>query len=646
MAIPKLEDFSFFGAHFYSDGTALGCGIRFCVYAPTAIKVKVVLARIGLKQEMYKTQENNKVWELKTKQFKLGDAYFYLIKTQDGRTLVKLDPYSFTNQRLSSTPGIASVVTHNPYTPFQWSDQIWMEKKSKTDLRAGFLNIYQLHPVCWKKNSQNNLLNYRELALFLAQYCTEMSYTHVQLMATLDYPTERGSNGFKVCSYFSPNSRLGTKADFQFLVDHLHQNHIGVILSWTPNTCCIRDESTPNPIYEMGLYQFDGTDIFTAGFYRYGPKLDLSKAEVRNFLISSAVYWAREMHVDGIYVDCSGGIFCPDGKRDSHHEDSHGSRFLKEFNETVHRQFPGIMTFSEDSHNLPKLTSFSQANNPQLFDYNWHFPFILSSVGLLESPLADHKENQQDEFWKNLKEAFSKEANSDNRVLAFSNDVCQASIRNDEKTYFTDSAGIYHCMEGTVDEKISKLRLHHALTIATPGKKFIYMGHEFGQVEGWNLRLLRSFKDGDDVQAQTPAAVAWEELSQYPHQSLQGLHKFLNQLYKNTNAFWELENSESKGMRNVNFDNKKLILSFERFSSSPVLSTLCLFNFSRQDSNDYKLQFKEKPLSMECSAQVYFLSKEYHGNAPTMATSITLTGLTIAKIPSLCAVYVAIKRKA
>lgn len=552
--------FHYFGSH------CVGGHITFRLYAPNALQVKVI--RIGSSEHLV-MEKTGHVWELATDQFRKGDHYIFNIQTHHGKWCEKLDPFSFTNHNnylSAETKQITSRITC--CKSYKWNDDDWMKNRKKC-VKEG-INIYEVYPNCWKKDENNHVLKYQELAPQLVEYCKKMSYTHIQLMATLDYQQDHRSHGFKVNSYFSTNSRLGTKKDFQYFVNHLHENNIGLILVWMPNH--FSRESN-------GLREFDGTKLFEgAATSDWGTAFDLSRPEAQNLLFSSAFYWAEEMHVDGFYMDCTGGMLYRGGKkREDYNPECVEAQFLRDLNALLHNNFPGIITFSEDTYNTPGWSNFNRQDS-SLFDFVWHFPFKHTAFNILKEVPSEEKTAVH----------FKSLIQTENCLLPFSHDEPGGDIH---KLPYS----LFRIMHGTDEQKFARLKLLHALTIASPGKKLIFMGHDFGQLgqEAWNFRLFNSFDEKNgEIKPGSPSAVAWEQLELNCHRELHNLHKYLNKLYLEEPAFWAEENLDKKGIKNVSYDPYKRTLSFERFASVQRVSILCVFNFSENTVPDHQSKLK------------------------------------------------------
>ena len=339
-------------------------GVNFAVWAPNAQEVYLIGSFNGWDETACPMErlEPLGIYEVFVPGVKLGELYKFLIHAKDGRKLYKADPYANTAEM---RPGTASKVTD--ITQIRWSDSAWMEKRNTYIPDTNPISIYEVHPGSWKKHphgeNEDGFYNYREFARALTEYVKDMGYTHVELMGIAEHPFD-GSWGYQVTGYFAPTSRYGTPEDFAYMVNYFHRNKIGVILDWVP---------AHFPRDAHGLAEFDGTCVYEYADPRkgehpdWGTKVfDYGKNEVKNFLISNALFWLDEYHVDGLRVDAVASMLYLDyGRRDGQwvpnkygdNKNLEAIEFFKHLNSVVHGKHPGAMVIAEESTAWPKVTA-------------------------------------------------------------------------------------------------------------------------------------------------------------------------------------------------------------------------------------------------------------------------------------------------
>ena len=346
----NCEAYRYFGAHM--ETRAGESGVVFRVWAPHAVAISVVGDFNSWKPGSHPMRkvDGDSVWELFIPGMKEYDVYKYCVTTRAGDLVYKADPYAF---HAETRPSNGSKVYD--ITGFVWHDDAWQAAQKKADVINGPMNIYEMHAGSWKMKEGGKPYNYSELADELIPYITDMGYTHVELLPVMEYPFD-GSWGYQVTGYFAPTSRYGTPKDFMAFVDKMHAAGIGVIMDWVPAHFC-KDSH--------GLIEFDGTCL-----YEYGDPLkwehagwgtrvfDFGKPEVREFLLSSAVYWLKEYHIDGLRVDAvasmlyldydrQGGAWRPN--KDGGRENLEAIDFLRELNRAAFAADPAALMVAEES---------------------------------------------------------------------------------------------------------------------------------------------------------------------------------------------------------------------------------------------------------------------------------------------------------
>jgi 1,4-alpha-glucan branching enzyme len=560
-----FRSYRYLGAHIESDK------VHFKLLAPSAAQVHLIKTFSLHKINTYKmSRDAEGVWHLESHDFKINDTYHYEIHTYDGEVQEKVDPYSFDifNYVVKDRKwGFESMVSHK-LSSFEWSDYQWVEQRKHFIPSASPLNIYEIHLPSWIKNKEGKIINYRELAEPLATYCKKMSYTHVEMMALLDYFHEGRSWGYQPNTFFSPNSRLGNKMEFQYLINYLHNNNIGVILDWIPNHFSSHDR---------GFKWLDGTYFYEKGLeHQYGCEVfDYNKPQTRDFLISSINYWIEEMHIDGIRVDSVENIAKRNGM----------DQLLDQANKIVHQRYPGVFMIAEDTSGAHKITNFCSENGAK-FDFKWKFAHHGTLFHLLRQDRTSSTfyAGANKDFQKSLIHSVE-DSPHDNNILAFSHDEPY-----DHEPH--DNLNIPRIIAGNDFQKFAQLRLLFSLTMTLPGKKLNFMGNEFGQQDSWDFRLAR-YQDhsiGELSQFCKQSAVEWEALNRPLNSHLHRMNQAINKLYLENSALWELEGKPLKGFAWVSCDDSQNnVISFLR-KDSKQHQLLCIANFSHINFKEYKIK--------------------------------------------------------
>lgn len=459
------------GAHIKTvDGIE---GTLFTVWAPNAARVSVVGdfndwdGRVHQMNKVY----NVGIFELFIPGVTEGAMYKYEIKTQWGAVFMKTDPFGNYQQK---RPETASIVTD--LTKFEWTDNAWMEKRKSTNLDTQPIAIYELHPGSWKRKGENGeeFLTYRELAPELADYVTEMGYTHIELMAISEHPFD-GSWGYQVTGYYAPTSRFGSPEDFQYFVNYMHNRGISVILDWVP---------AHFPKDAHGLARFDGTPIFEHPDARRGEHPDwgtyifnYEKTEVRNFLIGSALFWLEKFHADGLRVDAVASMLYLDyGKKDGEwlpnmyggRENLDAIEFLKHLNSINSQRNPGTSIMAEESTSFAGVTR-DVKDNGLGFGFKWNMGWMNDFLRYMsKDPIYrsyDHNELTFSMVY----------STSEKFILVLS---------HDEVVY--GKCSMINKMPGDDWQKFANLRAAYGFMFGHPGKKLLFMGQDFAQYDEWN----------------------------------------------------------------------------------------------------------------------------------------------------------------
>ena len=354
-------------------------GINFAVWAPNAESISVVgdFNRWDRRPHAMRKHIPGGIWELFIPELPIGSLYKFSIKHRGGHVVDKIDPYGFAAEVPPLTANIVADLDK-----YDWSDQHWMANREKFNALDAPISIYEVHLGSWKRGPQDNgFLGYRELAHQLVAHAQEMGYTHLELLPITEHPLD-GSWGYQVTGYFAPSSRFGAPDDFQYFVDYCHQHGIGVLLDWVP---------AHFPKDGHGLAFFDGTHLYEhqdprLGEHKgWGTKIfNFGRNEVRNFLLSSALFWLLKYHIDGLRVDAVASMLYLDYNREAGEwpPNRYGGRenleaidFIRRFNETVHEHAPGAITIAEESTSWPMVSRPTYTGGLG-FDYKWNMGWM------------------------------------------------------------------------------------------------------------------------------------------------------------------------------------------------------------------------------------------------------------------------------
>lgn len=538
-------------------------GVYFAVWAPNAEAVSLV-GNFNEWDENATPMERLEplgIYEIFLPGMKIGDIYKYCVTTKAGYTILKADPYGF---QAELRPNNASVIAD--ISDFKWQDSRWMKKREKFDDKKDPMFVYEVHPGSWKKHEQteedvDGFYNYREMVHELAKYVKDMGYTHVELMGIAEHPFD-GSWGYQVTNYFAPTSRHGSPEDFQYFINYLHQQNIGVILDWVP---------AHFPRDAFGLAEFDGTCLYEYADPRkgehpdWGTKVfDYGKTEVRNFLICNALFWLEKYHVDGLRVDAVASMLYLDYGRDDGqwvpniyggNENLEAIEFFKHLNTIVKKRNPGIVMIAEESTAWPKVTDKAEYGGLD-FSLKWNMGWMHD---FLEYMKLDPYFRKYNHTKMNFAMVY---AYSENYMLVLSHDeVVHLKCSMIEK------------MPGSYEEKFKNLMAGYAFMTGHPGKKLLFMGQDFGQHREWSEER----------------ELDWFLLEKEPNHQLQLFVKELLHLYKSNKCLYEYD-CWPEGFEWINADDgDRSIFSFVRHSASGKNNMLFVINFTPVERPDYRV---------------------------------------------------------
>ena len=535
-------------------------GVAFCVWAPNAAAVSVIgeFNSWNPGRTPMEVHPAVGIWECFVPGIGTGTSYKYYIKSRYQDYCVdKTDPFGFAAE---IRPRTASLVWD--LSQYQWNDQAWIESRTTKLLHKSALSIYEVHLGSWMRVPEENdrWLTYREMARLLTDYVSHMGFTHVELMPITEHPFD-GSWGYQTIGYYAPTSRFGTPDDFRFLVDTLHQRGIGVILDWVP---------AHFPRDEHGLAYFDGTHLYEHADSKQGlhPEWDTfifnySRQEVRNFLISNAIFWLDQYHIDALRVDAVTSILYLDYGR---HEgewipNRHGGMenleaidFLRLLNEKVYAEFPGTAVIAEESTSWPMVSRPTYTGGLG-FGFKWNMGWMHDMLSYMSLD-SIYRSLHQNLITFSLLYAFT-----ENFVLPFS---------HDEVVYGKGS--MLRKMPGDEWRKFANLRLLYGFMFGHPGKKLLFMGCEFGQWNEWNH----------------DTSLDWHLLQHPMHSGLQRWVRDLNTFYRSEPAMFEAD-FEQEGFEWVDYDGQQSIVSFLRKRGPQLGSLLFVCNFTPEPRYNYRI---------------------------------------------------------
>ncbi|MEC4676874.1 MAG: 1,4-alpha-glucan branching protein GlgB, partial [Nitrospirota bacterium] len=571
-----------FGAHLMEiDGIS---GVHFAVWAPNAEAVSVIgdFNRWDNRRHPMRVIGSSGIWELFIPGAREGDLYKFEIKSRFNKyRAVKADPYGFYFEQ---RPKSASIVYD--INKYSWNDDEWMTNRSKTNWFRRPVSIYEVHLGSWMRapDDGDGFLTYREFADRLIEYVKEMGYTHIELLPLSEHPLD-DSWGYQTIGYFAPTSRFGTPDDFMFFVDKCHQNNISIILDWSP---------AHFPKDGHGLGFFDGTALYEHQDPRKGEHknwgtliFNYGRNEVRNFLLSNALFWLDVYHIDGFRVDAVASMLYLDYSREDGewepnifggNENLEAIDFIKKFNELVHQYFPGVLTIAEES------TSWSGVSRPVHlgglgFDMKWTMGWMNDMLEFISQDPV-YRKYHHNNLTFSLLYAFT-----ENFVLVMSHD----EVVHGKKSMLGK-------MPGDRWRQFANLRLFYGYMYSHPGKKLLFMGGEFGQWDEWKFNR----------------SLDWHLLELEDHRKLWNYVRDLNGIYSSEPALYEVD-FDQKGFEWIDFrDTDNSVLSFIRRAGNPDDHIVVVCNFTPVPRFNYRIGVPEKCFYREILNSD---SEEYYGSS-------------------------------
>ncbi len=535
-------------------------GVRFAVWAPNARRVSVVgdFNRWDGRCHPMQKRGDSGLWEIFVPGLRAGDLYKYEIKGPHGSLATKADPYAFAGEL---RPQTASVVWD--LDGYAWGDADWMARRRETDWMTRPISVYEVHLGSWRRPGANGRpwMTYDELADTLIPYALDLGYTHLELLPVSEHPHD-ASWGYQTIGYFAPTSRFGSPDGFRRFVDRCHQAGLGVLLDWVP---------AHFPRDAHGLAFFDGTHLYEHADPRRGEHrewgtliFNLGRHEVSSFLLSNAMYWADVYHIDGLRVDAVASMLYLDYSREADDwlPNEHGGRenldavrFLKRFNEVIHAEYPGILTFAEESTAWPMVSRPTYLGGLG-FGFKWNMGWMNDTLAYFALDPVHRKYHHQNLTFS-LLYAFS-----ENFLLPLSHDEVVHGKRS-----------LLGRMPGDDWQRFANLRLLYAYLFAHPGKKLLFMGGEIAQPDEW------------DCSGEVP----WHLLEHAPHRQIQALVRDLNGLYRGEPALHEVDFSWD-GFEWIDLhDADQSVASFLRFPRDRSRFVVCVLNATPVPRAGYRL---------------------------------------------------------
>ena len=551
------------GAHFVErDGKK---GVRFAVWAPHAKSISVVgdFNEWDTRVNPMTRGRDGEIWEVFIPDIEEGAVYKYAIEPQwGGPRIMKADPYGFYAEK---KPNTASRVYD--LSKYEWKDGDWFEQKKKESSYERPMLTYEVHAGSWRRTKDGEYLSYRDLADQLIDYVKKMNYTHIEFMPLCEHPFD-GSWGYQITGYYAVTSRFGTPDDFRYLVDKAHENGIAIIMDWVPGHFC-KDE--------QGLRHFDGQTLYEsdneqlAENWEWGTtNFDYGRTEVQSFLISNAMFWFEEFHIDGLRIDAVANmLYLNYGRKDGEWTpNKYGDTgnleamdFLKKLNESIFKYHPQALMIAEESTAWP-LISKPVYMGGMGFNYKWNMGWMNDMLKYMSLDPIYRK-------WNHDKVTFSfMYAFSENFVLPLSHDEVVHG-----------KCSLISKMPGDYWQKFAGLRTFFAYWIAHPGKKLLFMGGEFGQFIEWNY---------DD-------SLDWHLPQQYPmHKKMLEYSRALNKFYCDHKALWQVD-FDWNGFQWIDCnDNENSIVSFIRKAEDPSDYIVAVCNFTPEVRHGYRIGVPEK----------------------------------------------------
>ncbi len=566
--ISQQDIFLFHQGTNYHSQQLLGChtiewqgtqGYRFVVWAPNAKKIHIVgdfNQWIGNLHPLRRIT-NEGLWIGFYTDILENIPYKYEIVLENGQVLLKADPYALQSELRPETASLTPILSE-----YTWSDLNWQEEKKTFDVYTSPVSIYEVHVGSWKTNEDGGFYSYRELADRLIPYVKSLNYTHIELLPLAEHPLDL-SWGYQITGYFSVTSRYGPRDDFKYFVDQCHQHNIGVIMDWVPGHFC-KDA--------FALRQFDGEPLYEYADPRKAEKklwgtltFDFGRPEVQSFLISNALFWLEEYHIDGIRVDAVASMLYLNFDKTEAEDKIYNSfggeenleayAFIRKLNEVIFSYEPGVMMMAEDSSDLPLVTAPTHLGGLG-FNFKWNMGWMNDMLTYMEADPFYRK-------WHHNLLTFSfMYTHKENFLLPLSHD----EVVHGKKSLLDK-------MPGDQWQQFANLRLLYGYMMAHPGKKLLFMGGELAQYAEW--------KDQEQLD--------WHLLDYPLHKAMFTYVKALNHFYLEYPELYELDH-DTKGFEWIDPHNiDQSVIAFRRRSTGLGDELIIVCNFTPDVRFDYKI---------------------------------------------------------
>ena len=591
------------GAHVVRDASGSVTGTSFAVWAPNARSVSLVGDHNSWVKDStpMSPRDSSGIWEVFVPEITAGARYKFAILGIDGRWVDHADPMA---RQSEVPPATASIVAESAFT---WSDSEWLSDRQSFEPWRAPVSVYEMHLGSWRPG-----LSYRDLAIELVEYLKAMAYTHVQFLPVMEHPFG-GSWGYQVTGFYSPTSRFGSPDDFKYLINTLHEAGFGVIVDWVP---------AHFPKDEWALARFDGTALYEHEDPRRGEHPDwgtlifnYGRNEVRNFLVSSALYWLTEFHIDGIRVDAVASMLYLDYSRKEGEwlpnkfggrENLEAVSLLQEVTATAYRTAPGIMMIAEESTAWSGVTK-PTGENGLGFGFKWNMGWMHDTLEYIShEPI--HRMYHHNEVTFSILYAWS-----ENFMLPLS---------HDEVVHGKGS--LIAKIPGDRWQKLATLRALYGFMWAHPGKKLLFMGCDFAQSEEWS----------------ESRSLDWHLTNYDEHQGVQRSVASMNSLYRATPSLWQKDTSAEGFTWIKNNDGAGNTLAFTRWSDNGT-PLVCITNFSPVPHEQYALALPKAGTWYEA-----FNSDDlaYGGSGVKNGDITSLPGQeTILRVPPLGTIWLALR---
>ena len=535
------------GAHLTEENGEKG--VRFTVWAPNAKEVSVVgeFNHWDTRVNKMSRIDDGEIWKIFIPGIKEGDVYKYAIMPQHGGPhIMKADPYGYYAEVSPATASRVYDMNH-----YEWQDAEWQEKKKRTQSYGQPMLTYEVHLGSWRRTPEGNQLSYRDMAEQLVNYAKEMNYTHIEFMPLCEHPYE-GSWGYQATGYYAATSRFGAPDDLRYLIDKAHQAGIGIIMDWVPGHFCKDDP---------GLRDFDGRNLYESDNPQRADNagwgttnFDYGRTEVQSFLISNAIFWMDQYHIDGLRIDAVANMLYLDygrqqGEWQANKYGGNGNLeaidFLHKLNEAVFREYPQALMIAEESTSWPNISKPVYMGGMG-FNYKWNMGWMNDTLSYFSLDPIYRK-------WHHDKITFSMMyAFSENFVLPLSHDEVVHG-----------KCSLINKMPGDYWQKFAGLRAFFGYWMAHPGKKLLFQGGEFGQFVEWKW----------------DTSLDWHLPEKYEmHTKMLEFSKNLNKFYVENKEFWQVD-FDWGGFEWIDCDNADdSMLSFiRRADNGDFVIAICNF---------------------------------------------------------------------